>query len=85
MAEYAVNITKTAQKQLDKLSDTIAAPILQAIGALASDPRPHGYAKVKGREGYRIRSGDYRIIYDIVDKKLVIEIITVGHRKDVYD
>jgi mRNA interferase RelE/StbE len=85
MSEYTIVITKTAQRQLDKLADHLANPLLDAISGLAHNPRPHGYKKLKGRDGYRIRSGDYRIIYEILDKKLTVEVITVGHRKDGYD
>lgn len=85
MPEYSLVITKTAQKQLDKLTDNIAEPLIEAIQNLASEPRPHGYIKLRGREGYRIRKGDYRIIYDIIDNTLTIEIIALGHRKDIYD
>jgi mRNA interferase RelE/StbE len=85
MASYQVILSKKAEKQLDKLSDSIAAPILNAIQALEDNPRPHGYRKLVGMSGYRIRVGDYRVIYDIFDQELVIDIITVGNRKDVYE
>lgn len=51
---------------------------------LAENPRPFGFRNLKGREGYRIRVGNYRIIYDIFDDELVIDVIQLGHRKDVY-
>jgi mRNA interferase RelE/StbE len=82
---YNITLSKTAQKQLDKLSDNIADPILEAIAVLANNPRPNGCKKLKGRDGYRIRQGDYRIIYDIFDNTLTIDVVTVAHRKDVYD
>ena len=85
MAKYNVAISKTAEKQLDKLSDNVANPILNTIATLADNPRPHGYKKLKGRQGFRIRLGDYRIIYDIQDKSLIVEIIAVGNRRDIYD
>jgi mRNA interferase RelE/StbE len=85
MANYAVKISKKAEKQLDKMQDNIAAPVLQAIGSLAENPRPFGYRKLKGRDAYRIRVGNYRVIYDILDAVLVVEIIEVGNRKDVYE
>jgi mRNA interferase RelE/StbE len=85
MAKYSIQISKTAQKELDKLSDKLAEPILHAIADLAFDPRPHGYKKLKGLNGYRIRSGDYRIIYEIKDSLLIVKVINVGHRKDVYE
>jgi mRNA interferase RelE/StbE len=85
MAKYAIEISKTAQKQLDKLSENTAEPILHAIADLAFDPRPNGYKKLKGLNGYRIRVGDYRIIYEIKDSLLLVKVINVGHRKDIYD
>lgn len=84
MADYSVVLTKKAQKQLDKLSDHIAMPILEAISGLQENPRPHGFLKLKGRDGYRIRAGNYRIIYEIFDTELIVDVITIGHRKDVY-
>jgi mRNA interferase RelE/StbE len=52
---------------------------------LEENPRPSGYKKLKGRDGYRIRAGNYRIIYDIFDKELIVDIITLGHRKNIYE
>jgi mRNA interferase RelE/StbE len=82
---YQVQIGKSAQKQLDKLPDEVAEQLLDAIENLAVNPRPSGCKKLKGRDGYRIRKGDYRIIYDVFDNVLVIDIIAVGHRKEIYD
>lgn len=85
MPRYTISISKTAQKQLDKLSDRTAAPIIDAIHSLANNPRPHGCKKLKGRAGYRIRKGDFRIIYDIFDNILLIDVIGIGDRKEIYD
>jgi mRNA interferase RelE/StbE len=82
---YQVQIRKSAQKQLDKLSDDIADDLLDVIEKLAANPRPMGFKKLKGRDGYRIRKGDYRIIYDIYDNVLTIDVIAVGHRREIYD
>jgi mRNA interferase RelE/StbE len=82
---YLIQIRKSAQKQLDKLSDDIADELLDAIENLATNPRPSGCKKLKGREGYRIRKGDYRIIYNIYDNVLTIDIVAVGHRREIYD
>jgi mRNA interferase RelE/StbE len=82
---YLIQIRKSAQKQLDKLSDDIADELLDAIENLAINPRPLGCKKLKGREGYRIRKGDYRIIYNIYDNVLTIDIVAVGHRREIYD
>lgn len=81
---YQIQIRKTAQKQLDKLPDNVADKLLDAIEALGVNPRPQGYIKLKGTDGYRIRKGDYRIIYDIYDSILVVDVIAVGDRKGIY-
>jgi mRNA interferase RelE/StbE len=85
MPEYQIRITTTAQKQLDKLPDAVAQFLIEAIYTLARVQRPAGCKKLKGRPGYRIRKGNYRIIYDIYDHILIVEIIAIGHRKDIYD
>ncbi len=85
MPDYTITLSKKAQKQLDKLSDNVAEPIFEAIAGLEENPRPAGYKKLKGRDGYRIRTGNYRIIYDIFDSELIVDIITLGHRKDIYE
>ena len=60
-------------------------PILKkAIYNLQEDPRPMGYKQLKGRNAYRIRIADYRVIYEIIDQELIIDIVDLGHRKDVY-
>lgn len=85
MPDYTILITKTAQKQLNKLPNEVAEMLLKVIQTLAEDPRPPGCKKLHGRDGYRIRQGDYRIIYDIFDAILVVDVIAVGHRKNVYE
>ncbi|WP_291097201.1 MULTISPECIES: type II toxin-antitoxin system RelE family toxin [unclassified Flavobacterium] len=85
MPNYKVSLTKKAVKHLDKLSDKIAEPIIVAIQNLAENPKPQGYKKLKGRNGFRIRVGDYRIIYDVFDDILLIDVIDLGHRKDIYE
>jgi len=82
---YRIDFSKKAQKNLDKLSDIIAKPILSAIGSLSDNPRPQGYKKLKGRKGYRIRVGNDRVIYEIFDEVLLIDVIDLGHRKDNYE
>ncbi|HYV95737.1 MAG TPA: type II toxin-antitoxin system RelE/ParE family toxin [Chitinophagales bacterium] len=85
MGRYKVVITATVRKYLDKLSDKIAAPLLTALQSLSENPRPHGYKKLKGRSGFRIRKGDYRIIYEIEDDNLIVDVIAIGNRRDVYE
>ncbi|WP_061217678.1 type II toxin-antitoxin system RelE family toxin [Leptospira weilii] len=84
MSEYSILLSKSVTKQLDKLPENIADSLIEAIEGLAKNPRPQGVKKLKGRDGFRIRKGDYRIIYDIQDQKLIIEVIAIGHRKDIY-
>ncbi len=84
MAKYEVVLSKKAAKQLDKLSDDIANPIIEAIANLEENPRPFGCKKLKSSTAHRIRCGNYRIIYDILEKQLIVDIITLGHRKDIY-
>jgi len=85
MAKYTVRLTKKAEKQLDKLPDNKVMPILRAMEQLAVQPRPPGCKKLRGRPAYRIRKGQYRIIYEIFDRELVIDVIAIGHRKEVYE
>jgi mRNA interferase RelE/StbE len=81
---YTLNFSKQALKELGEIHQPFYSNIKQAIYDLAENPRPNGYKKLKGRDGYRIRVGNYRIIYDIFDKVLVVDIIALGHRKDIY-
>lgn len=82
---YEVQIERTAQKQLQKIPAPHFNRIIKAMYALGEDPRPHGFKKLSGRDGYRIRIGNYRVIYLIEDKILKVLVIEIGHRKDVYD
>jgi mRNA interferase RelE/StbE len=81
---YTVVIERYAQKQIMKLDKKHIPSIKAAIGALANNPRPYGYKKLKGEEAYRIRVGDYRVIYEIEDEIILVTIVSVGHRKNVY-
>lgn len=85
MPLYKIEISETAAKQLDKLPRKISDELIEVIRSLAQNPRPHGYKKLQGRKGYRVRKGNYRVIYDIYDKILLIDIIAVGHRKNIYE
>jgi mRNA interferase RelE/StbE len=82
---YQVVISNKAEKALLKLTSTVYARMVSALNKLALDPRPAGCKKLKGREAWRIRVGDYRAIYEIEDGKLIVRIISVGHRKDIYE
>jgi len=85
MASYKLVITKSAQKDIRKLPKPEINRIDKKIKSLRIIPRPFGCEKLKGsKSSYRIRVGDYRIIYTIYDKKLIISVIKVGHRRDIY-
>lgn len=82
---YEVTIRPKAAKALEKINDPDYSGIKKAIRSLGGNPRPHGYKKLKGRDGYRIRIGDYRVIYDIFDNILTVDVVALGHRKDIYE
>jgi mRNA interferase RelE/StbE len=83
--EYTVLILPSAQKQLSKLPDAVAARIEEKLLELEHDPRPPGCKKLRGRDAWRIRIGDYRAIYEINDGHLIATVITIGHRREVYE
>ncbi|MEH1941423.1 MAG: type II toxin-antitoxin system RelE/ParE family toxin [Nostoc sp.] len=83
---YKVEILKGALKQLKKLSPELQERIQVKIDDLAIEPRPSGVKKLKGKENaYRIRLGEYRVIYDIFDDILVVNVVELGHRSKVYN
>ena len=81
---YTIEIKRYAQKQLAKISKPFSEVIYERILLLEKDPRPSGCIKLKGREGWRIRVGDYRIVYEIKDNVLLIIVIDIDHRKQIY-
>ena len=82
---YRITIKKNAIKVLEKINEPYYTNIKKAIYALEDNPRPFGYKKLKGREGYRIRISEYRVIYNIFDNELVVDVIDIGLRKDIYE
>jgi mRNA interferase RelE/StbE len=81
---YQVILPKSVQKELDHLPEDVVNRILARLTSLETNPRPADVKKLKGRNAWRIRVGDYRVIYEIHDRKLEIIVITVGHRREVY-
>jgi mRNA interferase RelE/StbE len=82
---YRVIIKLSADKQIGRLSSRIRRRISDALDGLAENPRPCGSKKLKGAEDlWRIRVGDYRVIYTIRDDELIVLVVRVAHRKDVY-
>ena len=82
---YHVELTPAAQKQFKKLTAKLQDQIWEAMESLSLNPRPHGYKRLVSRLGcYRVRIGDYRIVYSINDKIINVLILKIGHRRDVY-
>jgi mRNA interferase RelE/StbE len=85
VSEYKVFFKSSADRQLRKLSDALQRRIVGEVETLAHHPRPKGVVKLAGHENlWRIRVGDYRVVYEIHDDRLVILVLRVAHRKDVY-
>lgn len=81
---YRVMITKVARKQIARLPKRTAARVLDAVAGLAHDPRPTGVEKLVGQDRYRIRIGDYRVLYLVTDAELVVTVVQAGHRRQIY-
>lgn len=85
MASYSVQIRRSAAKELRALPAGARRALVARIRKLAREPRPRGVEKLKGFEDvYRVRVGTYRIVYEIRDRELIVTVIKVGHRQDVY-
>jgi mRNA interferase RelE/StbE len=84
VGKYKIYIKPTAVKELQKIPKRDVKRIIEKIQGLSSNPRPSGCEKLAADEKYRVRQGRYRIIYAVEDDKLVILVIKIGHRKDVY-
>lgn len=88
MAEFTVLIKESAQREFDALEKKDRELVGRRITALAIDPRPQGCKSLKGKRFkglFRIRSGNYRIVYQVQDERLVVLIVKIGDRKDVYE
>jgi len=85
MTVYKLFIEKAVYKQLKNIPERDYQKIIASIATLANNPRPPGCKKLKGRPGYRIREGNYRIIYEINDRILTVTVIEAGDRKEIYD
>jgi mRNA interferase RelE/StbE len=81
---YEIQYKRKAIKALAKINEPYYSAIIQAIEDLSVNPRPNGYKKLSGRSGFRIRVGTFRIIYDVFDTNLIIEIVNLGSRGSIY-
>ena len=84
MANYKIFIKSSAAKELKRLPKTDVQRITSKIQSLSKEPRPQGCEKLSAQERYRIRQGNYRIIYSIEDDKLIVYVVKIAHRGSVY-
>jgi mRNA interferase RelE/StbE len=84
MARYSLVFKASVARDLRQLPTSDVRRILARIEALAEEPRPTSCEKLSGQERYRVRQGVYRIVYEIGDQELVVMVVKVGHRRDVY-
>ena len=84
MASYSLQIKRSAAKELEGIPLKDRRRLVRRIRDLALDPRPAGCEKLSGLEKYRVRQGDYRILYAVDDSALSVVIVKIGHRRDVY-
>jgi mRNA interferase RelE/StbE len=82
---YRIIVPKPAQKQLNGFAKTDRERLITVMRSLAIEPRPDGVKKLKGyKNTYRVRVGDYRLIYEIQDRELIVLLLSISHRKDAY-
>jgi len=85
MASYRIEWRKSTKNDLRKIEPQAVTRIIEAVESLAENPFPSGYRKLaQSSFAYRIRVGNYRILYEIIDDTLVIEVVKVGHRREIY-
>lgn len=84
MTKYRLSFKASVAKDLRQIPKRDVQSILKRIEGLADDPRPSGSEKLSGKERFRVRQGTYRIVYEIVDQELVVMVVKIGHRRDVY-
>lgn len=86
MTHYRVELTRAAQRQLRRLDRQAQRRVQAAINLLAEDPRPPRAKALQGRRGYlRVRTGDYRIVYTVRDEVLLVLVVALGHRREIYE
>ncbi len=81
---YKIELTKSAEKGIKSIAKSAIKRVSSKIDSLAENPRPQGSKKLKGEELWRVRIGNYRVVYFIKDIVKIVEIVRIGHRKDIY-
>jgi len=84
MAKYKITIKKSAAKELEDIPKKDLRKIIKRIQSLARSPRPPGSQKLSGQQRFRLRQGDFRIVYSVDDKDLIVDIVKIGHRSQIY-
>jgi mRNA interferase RelE/StbE len=85
MADHSIVFARSARRELERLHDPLSSRILKRIESLASNPRPSGCRKLEGAENlWRVRVGDYRVVYAIDDRTKMVDITCIRHRRDAY-
>ena len=84
MGKYKIVFRKSVARDMRGIPSRDLRRILKTIDSLSGDPRPAGAERLSGQERYRVRQGNYRIIYEINDKEVIVIVVKVGHRRDVY-
>lgn len=84
MNNYRIEVRPAAARSLRKVDPAMRARVQGVIALLAEDPRPPSARRLQGRPGFRVRVGDYRIIYTVTDEVLLVVVVALGHRREVY-
>ena len=84
MTKFRLSFKASVAKDLRQIPKRDVQSILKRIEGLADDPRPSGSEKLSGQERFRVRQGTYRIVYEIKDQELIVTVVKIGHRRDVY-
>jgi mRNA interferase RelE/StbE len=82
--KYTLIVTPKAERQFLRLDATVQSRVTEAMAALCDNPRPFGSLKMKAGEGYRVRVGEYRVVYEIHDRTITVIVVGIGHRRDIY-
>lgn len=84
MPTYTIKLSRSAEKEFDRLDSSLQRRILKKLRGLEAAPRGPGSIKLSGDESWRVRIGDYRVVYEIHDDVLIVLVLRVGHRRDIY-
>jgi mRNA interferase RelE/StbE len=84
MAKYNITIKKSAAKELGDIPKKDLRRIVKHMQSLTANPRPHGSQRLSNSEQYRIRQGDYRVVYSVDDKECLVDVVKIGHRREIY-